>query len=454
MKHVLVIAGSDGSGGAGIQGDLKTVDAFGAWGMSVVTAVTVQNTKGVSSVCPVPADAVAAQMQALLDDMPCHAVKIGMLNSADVVDAVVRGLKGADCGPVVLDPVFAAGDGSPLLDERALPGLINGLMPLADLVTPNVPEAEQLSGITFQSLEDMCRGAQKILDMGPGAVLVKGGHLPGRNVTDVLVTGPEHDAGMKVFHQSRLVHGETPSQCHGTGCALSSAIAAGLAQGAALPEAVDEARRYVRLAMRASVSVGQGQRCLAHNVLARRRGERYDVLQGLKAGYETLCSLPFASLIPEIQTNFAHALSWAEQLEEVAAFPGRIIKVGESIAAPAPPGFGASRHIARIVLTVMRYDPAHRACLNIRYTPDLAERLSGLGFQVASFDRAQEPMDKKIREGSSLEWGTDHVLRQTGGAIPDAIYDRGDVGKEPVIRILGRTPEEVVEKVARLCRSL
>jgi len=439
VKRVLIVAGSDSGGGAGIQADLKTVSALGAWGSTAITALTAQNTLGVRGVHAVPAEFVAAQIAAILEDIGADAVKTGMLFTADIAACVAEAVAGASS--VVVDPVMVAKDGTRLLDDAAAAVVRERLLPIAALVTPNIPEAEALSGAPVRGIEGMEEAGRAICRLGARAVLVKGGHGSGEIVTDVLVEGDM----VTHFSHRRLATRNT----HGTGCTLSAAIAALLARGRGLAAAIAEARAYVRLAMAAAPGIGGGHGPLEHLAALRRDAERHTVIAALEDAFHALSALPFAQLIPEVQSNFAYALPLAEEPGDVAAFPGRIVRVGDGIAIAHGPAFGASRHCARIVLTAMRRDPEHRASLNIRYGKDVIASARGAGLACASFDRSAEPPDVRDCEGSTLEWGTDLVLARESG-IPDAIYDTGGPGKEPMVRVLGRTPAEIVAKIGRI----
>ncbi|MGO8672405.1 MAG: bifunctional hydroxymethylpyrimidine kinase/phosphomethylpyrimidine kinase [Capsulimonadaceae bacterium] len=246
------IAGSDPSGGAGIQADLRTFAAMSVTGCSVITALTAQNSHGVQVVCPVQADVVAAQLHALLDDGLPDAIKLGMLGSSAQVEAVADVLSNlGDSGPpIVLDPVLAATSGAPLLDDAGRDALIHRLVPLAALVTPNRDEAARLTGIEVDNDEDARAAAERLIAAGARAVLVKGGHRSGDPI-DILVTG----SSVTCYPGSRI---ETP-HTHGTGCFLSSAIAAGLARGMELPAAVGAAKSALALALRTPVVTGGGR---------------------------------------------------------------------------------------------------------------------------------------------------------------------------------------------------
>jgi len=264
IGRVLVIAGSDSGGGAGVQGDIKTITAFGAYAASAITAITVQNTLGVSCVHPIPVATVIAQAQAVHEDIGVDVVKTGMLGEAEVVRAVAAWL--AKTGlPAVIDPVMIAKGGRALLAETALSALRAELIPLATLLTPNAPEAAALTGRRVETEADMRTAAQDLLAMGAKAVLMKGGHLAGDQLVDLLIT--PHDEVR--FQGERIATRHT----HGTGCTLASAIAAGLANGAALTDAVAKARAYVVEAIRRAPGFGAGHGPLDHAFVLRQAAE-------------------------------------------------------------------------------------------------------------------------------------------------------------------------------------
>jgi hydroxymethylpyrimidine/phosphomethylpyrimidine kinase len=253
----LTIAGSDSGGGAGLQADLKTFQAFGVYGTSVVTAVTAQDTRAVHAVHPVPLADVRAQIDAVVTDLRPAALKTGMLATAELVAAVASSIREHRLERFVLDPVMVATSGDRLLEEDAITMLVQELLPLADLVTPNVHEAEILAGAPVTSVDDMRAAALHILGAGPRAVLVKGGHLSGDPI-DLLVTR----GGERVWRRPRIASRHT----HGTGCTLSAAITAGLARGDGLTASVDRAIRYVARAIASAPGLGHGHGPVNHFV--------------------------------------------------------------------------------------------------------------------------------------------------------------------------------------------
>lgn len=256
--RVLVVAGSDSGGGAGIQADIKTITALGAYAATAITALTAQNTLGVFGVLPIDPDFVAQQMDLVLSDIGADAIKTGMLYSPDVIEVVVRVLeKRAPNVPLVVDPVMIAKGGASLLDNTALFALRRRLIPRAALVTPNAPEAAAIAQVNVETEEDMGIAADAILGLGASAVLIKGAHLPGDEILDLLRTA---DGEQLEFRQSRI---DTQST-HGTGCTLASAIAASIAEGLTLRDSVSRAEDYVRRAILGAPGFGQGHGPLDH----------------------------------------------------------------------------------------------------------------------------------------------------------------------------------------------
>ena len=251
----MTIAGSDSGGGAGIQADLKTFAAFGVYGASVITAVTAQNTVAVTGVHEVPTEMIAAQIQAVMTDLGADAVKTGMLSSSAIIETVAAEIRSLGVERLVVDPVMVAKSGDRLLREEAVDVLRSSLLPLASVVTPNVPEAETLAGMRVRSGDDARRAAERILGMGARSVVVKGGHLPGEPV-DLYYDGNR-------FLELPGKRVETTST-HGTGCTFASAIAAGLALGHELVDAVAQAKEYVAEAMARAFPMGRGHGPLNH----------------------------------------------------------------------------------------------------------------------------------------------------------------------------------------------
>lgn len=456
---ILTIAGSDSGGGAGVQQDLKVFTLLGAYGCSVITALTAQNTLGVHDVFTASPEFVAAQLNAVLSDIRPHAIKTGMLANAEIIKAVADALKRhVFNGILVIDPVMVAKGGHALLEREAVSAMIEHLFPLADVITPNVEEASAILDQPIRNRQEARDTALRLKGMLKDAVspayrsplkmvVLKGGHLPEDDAVDLLCC---YNGKLEEYSMPRLNIKNT----HGTGCTFSAALTTYLAQGKPIQEAVYLAKHFTRKAIAASFPLGKGIGPTNPIYLLDNLHAKYEVLEALEQAWRFLQAFECRELIPEIQTNLGYALpwpelSWPEGRMDVAAFPGRIVGLERGVARLSSPRFGASSHVARIILTVMRFDMAKRSAMAIRYRPDFLETARHLGYSIAEFSRLNEPEDSKNREGSSLIWGVTEAIRTTG-SVPDLIYDLGDVGKEPVIRVLGNHPMDVIKKALRI----
>jgi len=407
--------------------------------MSVLTALTAQNTLGVQAIHEVPALFVESQIDSVLSDIGADAIKTGMLANAEIVTVVAKKIREYKVEKVVVDPVMVAKSGDPLLRKDAREMLMKRLIPVSMVVTPNLMEASVLAGLKVRSIKEMKRAACRIYELGAKYVVVKGGHLKEKAI-DLLYDGKRYDE----IEGSRI---ETKNT-HGTGCTFASAIATFLARGDTVSEAVRKAKIFTTMAIQYSLSLGKGTGPTNPSAYVLREMGRYRVIQELKKAIDILKEEKLGHLIPEVSSNFGYALPNAEGFGDVAAFPGRIIRMRDRVATLSDPAFGASQHIANIILTVMRFDPEYCSAMNLRYSKENVAQLRERGFVVGHFDRRFEPRGVKQKEGSSLEWGVGEVLRKMK-RVPDFIYDEGDVGKEPMIRVLGRNPVEVVEKILK-----
>lgn len=438
MTSVLTVAGSDPVGGAGLQADLKAIEAMGLHGCSVVTCVTSQNTKGVYSVFPVPEEEIEAQLRAVLDDVRLGAVKTGMLYSGEIVRTVSRSLRNAHI-PIVVDPVMVATTGGCLSEEGFAEELRRSLLPIATLVTPNRREAEALSGLKIGGEKDAIKAARAIIKLGAESVLVKGGHMREHDAVDYLVL-----KGKTV----RLVSPRDDRDVHGTGCVLSSFIAGRLAMGDGLEEASRHAKTMIFRSIRASRRVGKGVSCVNPMAALGSEATKPGVLTEVETAVEALESILDARLLPEVGSNIGYCVEGALEAEDVAALTGRIVRVGEKAQAVGCARFGASKHVARIVLAAHARDASVRCAMNIKYSPKAVRACRAAKLSVTSFDRAKEP-----KGASSMTWGVSRTIERHGG-VPDVIFDMGGQGKEPMIRIMGKDPRDVVRKLRSISKRL
>jgi len=440
-KAVLTIAGSDPSGGAGIQNDLKTIAAHGLHGASCVTVVTIQNSRGLvgRSVMIDPA-AVRRQIAAVAGDLPISAAKVGLVGNAAISRAVAQSLKRAAIRPVVVDPIIWAGTGHLLLADDPME-VFAPLMRVATVLTPNVPEAEALSGTKIRNPRQSEEAARRILKLGPKSVVVKGGHLRDEPFTDILVTAENSVAiaGTKIDSRST----------HGSGCTFSTSIACNLANGMGLEESVRQAKKFTEAAIRAGRWSGAGNGPVDPLGTTLREAESLRICEELSRVVAELEATPgFYRLVPQVGINIAMAPSTACAVEDVIGLSGRIIRIGERARACGWPCRGGSAHMARMALALRQLTGNLGCCMNIKYAEPILAACNELGLSVAKFERELEPEGEK-----TMAWAVRHVLRSLPRP-PDLLYDLGSVGKEPMMRILGSTPTEVARKAQMIAGAL
>lgn len=442
----MTIAGSDSGGGAGIQADLKTFAALGVHGTVALTAVTAQNTFSVTAIQEISLDVIEKQIDTVYEDMGIDAAKSGMLYKPEVIELVSRKVRGYGF-PLVVDPVMVAKSGAPLLRPEAVEALREKLIPVAKIVTPNIPEAEILAGMSIKSLEDMERAAEAISRLGPECVIVKGGHAASADpVVDV------------VYVQGRVYHFSKPrirkTTTHGTGCTFSAAIAAELAKGVKLLEAVKKAEEFVHLAIEFGLEIGRGYGPVNPMAYLYREASRYQALRDVREAVRVLEENPVAAeLAPEVGMNVAEAIPYAASVDDVVGVPGRLRNCSGRLKAAEAPEFGGSSHLARYLLKLRELGGSFSAAINIRYSEEVLRLLEKKGLVVSGYDRRAEPPEVKEREGATIPWGVEEAVKKAG-KIPDVIYHLGDWGKEPMIVIFGRSAKELAELVVELAKEI
>jgi len=440
----LTVAGSDSGGGAGIQADLKTMEAHGVFGTSVVTAVTAQNTLGVERSHVLPTEEIEAQYEAVRSDFDLGAVKTGMLATDPVIDLVADRAATLDA-PLVVDPVMVATSGDRLLDADA-EAAYEDLIAEATLVTPNADEAAVLTGIDPADRETAREAGEKLVAMGADAALVKGGHIgTDDHVTDTLVLIDDDDGTTaRTFEHPRIDTDAT----HGSGCTLSSAIAAHLAHGETLGYAVEAGTAFMERAVRYSLDVGQGPGAVHHLAALREAADRHRTMTDVAEVVEAFVDRDVSRLVPEVGMNVVGATAYAEAVGETAAVEGRITRTFSGVAPNRGVRLGASSHVARFLLAAREFDPDLRFAVNCRFDDETEAATAELDGPVTEYDRDAEP------DGASgtMGWGA----RQAFGAVdaddptPAAVLDRGAVGKEAIIKVVAETPAELGDRVFTL----
>ena len=433
IPRILTIAGSDSGGGAGIQADLKTITVLGGFGMSALTALTAQNTVGVTGIHEVPLDFIAAQIDAVAEDIGVDAVKTGMLLTSGIVELVAEKILEYQMPNLVVDPVMVAKSGDPLLVAEAREALKRHLVPLSRVITPNIPEAEILSGKTITTMDHVKEAARIIHAQGAENVVIKGGHRLDRP-TDMLFDGAD-------FFTFEGEHYDTPNT-HGTGCTFSAVIATGLGKGLSVEEAVAWAKEYIQLAIRYSLDIGRGHGPTNHLAPVLREWDKSDVIEQLENALERLEEMDAGYLIPEVQSSLVFALPRAGGADDVAAFPGRIVRLYDGVGILAPPEFGVSRHMAKVLLQIMKRFPEYRTAMNLRLVPQVLDRAQEMGL---SMEKLEVSMEEGGCSGTPLA-----SLLQSMDRPPDLIYHLGAHGIEPQIILIAETPEQLMDLIEEL----
>ncbi len=421
MRTALTIAGSDSGGGAGIQADLKSFAAVGVHGTSVITCVTAQNTRAVTSIFPLPPKEIRAQLRAVLDDFEVRGAKTGMLYSSEIVGTVSDELRETDF-PLVVDPVMVATVGASLERDDFKDALVARLLPRADLLTPNRREAERLAGFPIRGVGDMEKAARTLRELGPRAVLVKGGHVAGELV-DILYDGRRMRA-LRSFRYAK--------ELHGAGCTLAASVAAYLAHGLPLLKAVESARRRVASGFLASYRAGRGVEITNSHV----QPDRYAVWHEVtRTG-------------PALSKGIPPWLKPAGGTELVFALPGAMtpadLCVWRERAGSA--AFGAPAGAASALLAVLHVNPTLRASATLKYPPKNADRLHARRLRVVTLGRTRGP-------GRTGERGSMEREIVEAGTAPDVLVDARNGGRGTTMRVLGEDPERVLRKVRRLVRA-
>jgi hydroxymethylpyrimidine kinase/phosphomethylpyrimidine kinase len=435
----LTVAGSDSGGGAGVQADLKTIEARGTFGASAVTALTAQNTTGVRDTAHTDPDLVREQIRAVRSDLGIDAAKTGMLANAEVAEAAADELRAADY-PVVVDPVVVAQTGDRLLSEAGETVVREELLPEAALVTPNAAEAELLTGIAVESREDAREAGEALRELGADAALVTGGHLPGDEAVDVFV-GDE----VREFRSPRI----PDANSHGSGCTLSASIAADLARGQPLPDAVANAEDLLERAITHGIDLGEGTGPVHHLAGTRARADAPRALRDVRETVRAFESLEVAPLIPEVGTTVAVAPETATEPTDVAASEGRLTRTPDGVRAPGGAALGASSHVARLLLGAREHDQSVAAACNVRASEQVRETVEAQ-LETATVDRTAEPDDAS----GTMDWVAERVLTRRDGDAPAAIVDDGAQGKEPMIRLLAPDAETLRERVLSVAEAV
>ncbi|WP_049891340.1 bifunctional hydroxymethylpyrimidine kinase/phosphomethylpyrimidine kinase [Natronococcus amylolyticus] len=425
----LTVAGSDSGGGAGIQADLATMAAHGVFGTSAITAVTAQHTRGVESSFVLPLEEVEAQLEAVTGDFAVGAAKTGMLATTEIVRLVADRAPEFEF-PLIVDPVMVATSGDRLLEaeaERAYADLLSE----ATLATPNADEAEVLSGVEVTDAESAREAGEAILETGVDAVLVKGGHVPGETVRDRLVTAGE----VRTFEHPRVGTEAT----HGSGCTLAAAITARLATGESLESAVEGATDFLARAVRYYSNVGEGHGAVNHAVDLRNAAAREPTAEAVQRVVDRFVDRDVSRLVPEVGMNVVGATPYAESPAETAAVEGRITRTLEGVHPNRGVRFGASSHLADVLLAARESAPELRFAVNCRFDDEIEDVLEELDLIIVENGDSSEPLDGVFADRE---------------ASPVAVITRADVGREATTKLVAEDAETLADRTLELCDRL
>jgi len=423
--NVLSIGGSDPSSGAGIQSDIKTFSNYDVYGFTVITAVTSQNTKKVASIEPVSSKSLKTQLDSILSDFEIDAVKIGMVYDSKTIKTIHSKLKNLNV-PIIVDPIIKSTTGATLLKKNAIVDYKKMIIPLADVITPNKYEAKVLSGISNPG-----KAARKIQSMGAKCVIITGATSSKGKISDLI---------LEENREYTISGKKIPITNHGSGCNYSASIAVSLAKGNTINSAVKTAKDYVYQSIKNSKKLGKGVRITDRPISNGKKelGDSINQFTQMKNIYK---------MIPECQSNFVFAKKNPKSVKDVLGVSGRIVKSGKDIITAGEIIYAGARHVGSAVIEANKKFPEIRSCLNVKYDTKIISKAKKSGLIVLSYDRSKEPRKIKQKEYSSIAWG---VSTSVGKKKPDIIFHKGDMGKEPMILIFGKTPNDVIKKVSKL----
>jgi len=441
LPVAITIAGSDSGGGAGIQADLKTFAVMGVHGTSAITSITAQNTVEVRAIHDIPPHIIEAQILAIHDDIGIEAGKTGMLSSKPIIDIVAKTINKIQI-PLVVDPVMIAKSGAKLLRDDAIEALIRNIIPLATVVTPNIPEAEVIVGKKIHTPKDSIEAAQIIVEeKGAEAAIVKGGHLENEYSIDYLY----YNGKIKEIKSPRIMTKNT----HGTGCSFSAAIAAGLAKGKSIEESVEIAKKFISMAIDYGLNIGKGHGPVNPLAWTMIPAQRYQVLQNIAEAIRVLKKNgdKVVTVIPEIFTNIAMAIEapYAKTPLDVASVPGRIARYKNNILVKTNPEFGLSRYLSSIILNAMKFDRRIRSAANIKFDSIVESIVKERGY-----DYAYKAIDRP-HTNEKEHWIIDVIRRKN--RVPQVVFVPQKPGKEPQTIILGENAIEVAKIIVEIAEK-
>ena len=430
--NLLSIGGSDPSSGAGIQSDVKTFDSLNAHGLTVITAITGQNTSSFGMIESVSKKILKNQLDSVISDFKIDGIKIGMVYNSEIIKTIYRELKNIKI-PIVLDPIIKSTTGGLLIEKIAINDFKKFLIPLATVITPNKFEAEYLSEIKIDSKKSLQKAAKKIQDMGAKNIVITGLETNGQISDFILERESEYTiSGKKI-----------PKINHGSGCNYSSSLLFSLVNGTSLKEAAKFSKQFTYDSIKNAKNIGYGidiTQIKNKDIIYTELSHAINKFVEIKNIYKG---------IPECQTNFVFSKKNPKSIKDILGVSGRIVKTGNTVTVAGDLSYGGSKHVATALITINKKFPDVRSAINLKYNKETISKLRKERLLVSSYDRNVEPKNVKTREGSSIEWGIKYAIKNLKEP-PDIIYHKGDFGKEPMIIIFAKTPTLIIEKISKL----
>ena len=429
--NILSIGGSDPSSGAGIQSDIKTISSLDGNCFTVVTVITSQNTSKFSKVEPVSPKMITSQIESIISDFKIDAIKIGMIYNSTIINAISSRLKKIKI-PIILDPVIKSTTGGVLMIPSSISDYKKNLISLGHTITPNKSEAEALTKIKIKTKKDAVLCAKKIKRLGVKNVIITGLQFSKGKVSDLIL----YDNKSSLLSSKKL-----SKKNHGSGCTFSSTFALCLSNGKSVLESAKFAQNYTIQSIKNAEKIGKGIHVT--------RVTKFDLIQtNLKNAVKRFTQLKnIYSLIPEVQSNFVFSKKRPKSIKDVVGVTGRIVKDRKTVQVVGNFEYGGSKHIGNAVITISKKFPTIRSAANIKFNEKTIKKFQKKGLRVLSYDRYNEPSKTKAKENSTIIWGIKNAIRNVSRP-PDIIYHKGDLGKEPIILVFGKTPDDVIEKIS------
>jgi len=429
--NLLSIGGSDPSSGAGIQSDVKSFSEFGAYGLTVITAITGQNTSSFGMIEPVSKKILKNQLESILTDFKIDGIKIGMVFNSEIIKTLYQQLKKLKI-PIVIDPVIKSTTGGALIEEKAIEDFQKYIIPLATVITPNKFEAEILSKSKINSKNTVEKIARNIQNMGAKNVVITGIEKNNKIIDFVLEKSTKYQiSGDKIKGTN-----------HGSGCNYSAAMIFAIANKKPIHESVKFAKEFAYNSIKNAKKIGNGVKIVDNQNKDKINSELSQSINEfvkIKNIYKN---------IPECQTNFVYSKQKPKSTKDILGLSGRNVKAGKEVIVAGNLTYGGSKHVATALLVVNKKFPEIQSAINLKYENLIIWKIKKSKFSVTSYDRINEPMNVK-NKGSSVEWGINNAIKNSK-LPPDAIFHKGDFGKEPMIILFGVSPKSILKKLSKI----